>query len=305
MSSFWIFFVALLLLLAAAGIWLGSRRKVPQAVAMARARAGMVASESAEDAKLSSAAVYPQPPVFERVRDRLRQAGLNPRAYLWKAVVFGILGALLLLLWNGLLALAFLLLFYPVSLWLDIKRRIGKRRATAILELPGFLDAVVRVSRVGVSLPAALMAATKDASGPVKEMFSQVMRRQAAGMSLDQALHQVADFYDIRELRLIAAVLRLNIRYGGRTDIVLERIADWLRGRVAAQAEFAALSAETRMGALILSLMIPGLAVYILIFNYQYIFGMWEMPLGKWLLIGGFALLVLGVILMMRLSKLR
>jgi tight adherence protein B len=304
MSSFWIFLLALFVLAAAAGIWLGGRRPVPRAVALARIQAGGAAGAGRDDAKLTAAA-YPQPPILERLRDRLRQAGLNPRSYLWKAGAIGVLVALGLVLWNALLALAFLLFFYPAGLWLDIKRRVGKRRAAAILELPGFLDAVVRVSRIGVSLPAALLAATKDATGPVKEMFSQVMRRQAAGMSLDQALHQVADFYQIKELGLIAAVLRLNIRYGGRTDIVLERIADWLRGRVAAQAEFAALSAETRMGALILSLMIPGLAVYIMIFNYHYILGMWLNPLGKWLLIGGFGLLALGVVLMMRLSKLR
>ncbi|MBU2721238.1 type II secretion system protein, partial [Acidithiobacillus ferridurans] len=90
-----------------------------------------------------------------------------------------------------------------------------------------------------------------------------------------------------------------------RTDVVLERIADWLRGRVMAQAEFNALSAETRLGALILSLMIPGLALYIVLMNHSYLQGMWVVSTGRMLLIAGGTLLVTGVVLLNRMARLR
>lgn len=312
MSSLWFFLGALLLMGAAMGVWLVNRPREPAPELLARLQIGAAQGASPKQAEGGRTVAEEGPvqrirfPLGDRLEAYLRQAGYEVRPYALRAVPVGLLLALLLgLFTKWILALAFLLLLYPAGLWLHLRRRIGKRRAQMILDLPTFLDGVVRVTRIGASLPAALLAATKDATGPVKDLFVQVIRRQQAGLSLDQAMRQVGDFYQIRELRLVASVLRLNARYGGRTDVVLARIADWLRSRVAAQAEFAALSAETRLSAWMLSLLVPGLAVFIILYNVTYIAHMWTDPVGKWILVGAFALLASGVLLLLRMSKLR
>ncbi|WP_346380567.1 type II secretion system F family protein [Acidithiobacillus sp.] len=304
---------ALLLLGIAAGVWLSFRQReaFPDALrerlrAFDAHKGEAGNTEFAQDDLLDHAARYKKESFLLQAEEWLRQAGLRPKTYLPKAAIVGLLITLLLaFLVSGWLALAFILVFYPLALWGQVRYRIGLRRSAAILALPGFLDAVVRASRVGASLPAALLSATKDAHGPVREVFNQIMRRQQSGTPIDQAMLTVGKRYQMQELAIIATVLRLNMRYGGRTDVVLERIADWLRGRVMAQAEFNALSAETRLGALILSLMIPGLALYIVLMNHSYLQGMWAVSTGRMLLVAGGTLLVTGVVLLNRMAKLR
>lgn len=241
-----------------------------------------------------------------QLQEKLRQAGMTPRTWLIKSLLIGLFLSLLIALFlRPWMAPIFFLFIYPMGLWAYIQQRIRKRAALALMDLPNFLDTVVRTSRVGASLPAAMLAATKDAQGPIREVFNQVMRRQQSGMPLDRALLVVAKHYQMQELAIVATVLRLNIRYGGRVDIVLERIADWLRGRVSAQAELNALSAETRFGALIMSLLIPGLAIYIMIMNSKYLLGMWDDGTGRIILIFGAILLLTGVVLVNRMAKLR
>ena len=304
---------ALVLLGIAAGVWITQRQRdafsgtLRERLRIFDAQKGESGNrESSQDDLLDNATRQKSESFALWAEEWLRQSGLRPQSYLPKAVLAGLLITLLLaLLVDDYLALAFLLIFYPLALWGQIRYRIGKRRSAAILALPGFLDAVVRASRVGASLPAALLGATKDAQGPVREVFNQIMRRQQSGTPIDRAMLVVGKRYEMQELAIIATVLRLNMRYGGRTDVVLERIADWLRGRVMAQAEFNALSAETRLGALILSLMIPGLALYIVLMNHAYLQGMWAVSIGRILLIAGGALLLTGVILLNRMAKLR
>ncbi|MFA7495759.1 MAG: type II secretion system F family protein [Acidithiobacillus sp.] len=238
--------------------------------------------------------------------EKLRQAGMVPKTFLWKSLGLGLLLSVLIAVFlRPWAAPIFFFFFYPFALWAHVHSRIRKRAALALIDLPNFLDAVVRTARVGASLPAAMLAATKDAQGPIREVFNQVMRRQQSGMPLDRALLVVGQRYQMRELAIVATVLRLNTRYGGRVDIVLERIADWLRGRVSAQAELNALSAETRFGALIMSLLIPALAVYIMIMNSKYLLSMWDDGTGRIVLIFGAILLVTGVVLVNRMAKLR
>ncbi|WP_226818673.1 type II secretion system F family protein [Acidithiobacillus montserratensis] len=239
-------------------------------------------------------------------QEKLRQAGMVPRTWLIKSLVIGLFLSLLIgLFLRPWMAPIFFFVIYPPALLAYVQSRIRKRAALALMDLPNFLDAVVRTSRVGASLPAAMLAATKDAQGPIREVFNQVMRRQQSGMPLDRALLVVAKRYQMQELAIVATVLRLNIRYGGRVDIILERIADWLRGRVSAQAELSALSAETRFGALIMSLLIPALAIYIMIMNSKYLLGMWDDATGRLVLIFGAILLLTGVVLVNRMAKLR
>lgn len=245
-------------------------------------------------------------PLQEYAQAWLVKCGVkSPQGFLIKLLIFDVVASLL----AGFFAraavgfLAFLLV--PLGAWLWLLSRANKRNTQIVLALPNFLDGMIRVTRIGASLPAALLAMTKESSGPVRDLFLQVAMRQQAGLSLDQALTQVGRFYEIKELTLIAAVLRLNERYGGRVDLVLERIVEWMRGRVAAQSELAALSAETRLSALMLSVLIPGIAAFIFVYNFQYMAMMLNDPTGRIILIMAAVLLVVGIFILMRMSKIR
>lgn len=245
-------------------------------------------------------------PVQEYALAWLRKCGVTSAVrFLVKLLVFDLIASLLAGAFIGVAIGALVFILVLLGAWLMLLSRANKRNTQIVMALPNFLDGMIRVTRVGASLPAALLAVTKESQGPIRDLFLQVAMRQQAGLSLEQAMAQMGEFYEIRELSLIASVLRLNQRYGGRADLVLERIAEWMRGRVAAQSELAALSAETRLSALMLSVLIPGIAAFIVFYNFQYMSMMLDDPMGRIILIAGVALLALGIVILMRMSKIR
>lgn len=235
----------------------------------------------------------------------VERAGFTPRLFLLRSLLLDIVISILLATFlQPFVGIIYFFAFHPVVMVLRLRLAVQKRAAAALLALPGFLDAVVRITRVGSSLTSALQSATREAEGPIREIFRQILRREQAGMPIDRAMLLMAKRYHLPELAILATVLRLNLRYGGRTDIILERLADWLRGRGSVQAELRALSAETRFSALIMSILIPGLGVYITVMNSKPILTMWDTGMGRVLLILGAGLILLGVFLIQRMSKL-
>ncbi|WP_212613260.1 type II secretion system F family protein, partial [Pseudomonas moorei] len=139
-----------------------------------------------------------------------------------------------------------------IFLFWNRTRRINER---LLRQLPGFLDGVVRLMTIGSAVPSAFQAASANTEAPLRNCLMAITQMQRAGKDLDAAVSVVGQQYRVNELILVASVLRLSLRYGGRADIVMERTAAFMRDRQQAQQELLALSAETRLSAWILGLL--------------------------------------------------
>lgn len=203
----------------------------------------------------------------------------------------GLLGAVAMLVVGVALA-AFLL-------WMRI-RRIKEKM---LRQLPGFLDGVVRLMTIGSSVPAAFQNSVANTEPPLRQCLVQAIHLQRAGKELDQAVQQVGRAYALDELVIVASVLRLSQRYGGRADVVMERTATFMRDREEAQRELMALSAETRLSAWVLGLLPLVVAGGLFVMNAGYIMLMWHDPSGKNLLLGAAVLEVVGVMLLYKMAR--
>ncbi|MGH8809394.1 MAG: type II secretion system F family protein, partial [Noviherbaspirillum sp.] len=134
-------------------------------------------------------------------------------------------------------------------------------------------------------------------------VLERASRLMQAGMELEHALHQEARIYKLVELDLVASVVGVAARFGGRADIVLERMAAFMRDLEQAQQELFALSAETRVSAWVMGLLPVGVGAFIVIFNNDMFVKMWTDPVGKHMLIGAGVLEVAGVCWLYRLVK--
>ncbi|MGB6008432.1 type II secretion system F family protein [Castellaniella sp.] len=235
----------------------------------------------------------------------LLRAGIRPTRHFYATLTLRVfaLPAALLALVNPTAALAALVLLIPLNL-LFIWMRVSRRHRKIIQQLPDFLEMVVRMMTVGNSLGAAFQAASDRTEEPLREILGQARRAGSVGVELDVALRQTARLYGIYELYLVAAIVGVAIRVGGRTDHVLERMSAFMRDLTQARNELVAMSAETRLSAWILALLPLGLGAMIIATNEVLIVGMWEDPVGRKLLVGAFALQVLGSFWLYRLSKL-
>jgi tight adherence protein B len=171
------------------------------------------------------------------------------------------------------------------------------------LQLPSFLDGVLRMMTIGSSIPSAFQSAAGATEPPLRTCLAKAIQLQRAGTDLDQAMFYVARQYRIQELLLLAAVLRMSQRYGGRADIVMERTAAFMRDREQAQRELLALSSETRMSAWVLGLLPVVICGVIILSNPNYVFSMWADSTGRVLIYSAVALQMLGAVLLYRLAK--
>ena len=183
--------------------------------------------------------------------------------------------------------------------------RVQRRRVRLVAQVPSFLDGIVRLIVLGNSVPAAFQAALLTTEAPLRECLDHVSRMLRAGVEIDRALNQVAQVYRARELELVGAVLRLSVRYGGRADVMLERMAMFMRDLEQAQRELVAMSAETRLSAWVLALLPLCIAGFLILTNPRYFASMWNDHSGRLLVYAALGLQALGAWLLYRLTRLK
>lgn len=182
--------------------------------------------------------------------------------------------------------------------------RVQAMRRQIVRQLPGFLDVIVRLIVMGHSTQAAFQTAVAGTKTPLRDHMDKAMGLVKAGMDIDQALLQVARKVRIGELFLLASILGLGVRYGGRADLLLERVAHFMRDHEEAEQELTAMSAETRFSAWILGLLPVLVGGVIVTTNGDYFARMWTDPTGQAMVIGALGLQAFGALLLYRLARL-
>jgi tight adherence protein B len=236
----------------------------------------------------------------------MSRAGIvNPRALVWTTAAAILCGSLWVAVRIRLpVALAFaavaLLLTYAVLSW-----RAQKRYQRISRQLPVFLDGIVRLVTIGNSVPAAFQSALINTEMPLRECLDRVSQMLRAGVEIDHALTHVAGVYHVRDLEMIGSVLRISVKYGGRSDVMLDRMASLMRDLEQANRELVAMSTETRLSSWVLAVLPVLLGGYVIVANPAYFDAMWRDPAGHRLVFVAGGLQVFGAFLLYRLAKLR
>jgi tight adherence protein B len=241
--------------------------------------------------------------LLERVIPGWMVGVIEPRTIVFALAIIAGLGLLVGILvgWLGALGVLFLLvLIASFALWLQLQ----KFRRKLIHQLPGYIDAMVRLITVGNSTQAAFQLAIPTTQAPLRGHLERSAALVRAGMDLDRALHQTATSVRIEEMYLLASILGLGVRYGGRADLLLERVGNFMRDREQAEQELTAMSSETRLSAWILGLLPVGVGAFLILTNPSYFMGMWNDDTGRILIFSSVGLQLTGAALLYRLARL-
>jgi len=228
---------------------------------------------------------------------------IEPRAVAWVLAAIVALTALAGLFGGWIAAssaLALLALLAVFAVWL----RLQKFRRKLIGQLPTYIDAMVRLITIGNSTQAAFQLAIATTEAPLRGQLERSASLVRAGMDLDRALHQTASNVRIEEMYLLASILGLGVRYGGRSDLLLERVGNFMRDREQAEHELLAMSSETRLSAWILGLLPVSVGVFFILTNPGYFMGMWNDGTGRMMVLSAAGFQLFGAALLYRLAKL-
>ncbi|MBO1112387.1 type II secretion system F family protein [Bordetella petrii] len=306
MAAAWVLAAAALaLVLGAALLWhragQGQRRQATSVFLERQLSQGQPGVQADDGAEAPSTALRSG---IEHWDILLRCAGLRQTAGLYTAIAAVLCaGVLLAAVFGGLVSAIVAAVMLLVAVYFYIWLRADRRRGRMFDQLPEMLDTMVRLITIGNSMAAAFQAAAANTNEPLREVVEKAAHLSRSTQELDAALANVARQYGFEELRLLAAVVRVAQKYGGRSDVVLERIAAFMRDVAQARGELVAASAEIRLSAWVLALMPLGIACYIMLTNNAMFMDMWDDALGFKMLMAALGLQVAGSYWLYRMTK--
>lgn len=241
---------------------------------------------------------------FRWCRQFALRAGIHSsKSFYVRLFVPAIVLCLLAAIFGGILSVLATLLLYSALVIFRFWLKMTRRHQKMVHQLPIFLDSMVRLTTIGNSLESAFQSTVLTMDAPLSELLGRANYLVKASMDLEHALVQEARIFRLPEMQLIGAVIGIALRFGGRADTVLERMADFMRDREQAHNELLALSAEIRLSAWILALLPIGIGVFMIIFNNEIFMMMLRDSVGKPMLLGAAALEVIGGYLLYRMAK--
>jgi len=131
--------------------------------------------------------------------------------------------------------------------------RASRMRKRMQEQFPVALDVFVRGLRAGHPVAAALDLLTVELPDPIGSQFGVVVDEVTYGAELRDALHAMAERWDLADMRMFVVSLAVQNETGGNLAEVLENLAQVIRARQSLLLTVRALSSEGRMTAVVLT----------------------------------------------------
>jgi len=186
---------------------------------------------------------------------------------------------------------------------LYLRNRRGRRLQTFEAGLPRAMELIANSIKAGQSIAQSLSAVTDNAGPPLSEEFGLARREVELGASVDSALTNMVKRMGSSDLRLVVMVITIQHSVGGDLPAILTTLADTMRQRAEMREEILAATAQSRASSLIITLLPLAAATGLYFLVPDYFRPMFASPLG-WVLIGISAgLLIIGNVIIRRITK--
>ena len=135
-----------------------------------------------------------------------------------------------------------------IALPLMIINMIAHRRRKRIEEqFPIALDVFVRALRSGHPIASAIDLLTNEMEDPIGSEFGLVSDEVAYGAELSAALEDMAERWDLDDMRMFVVSLSVQSETGGNLAEILQNLSEVIRARASLYMKVRALSSEGRM----------------------------------------------------------
>ena len=184
-----------------------------------------------------------------------------------------------------------------------LKRAIAARKRRFVELLPDAIDLMVRSMKSGLSVTEAINAVGDNIADPLGEAFRQATDSVRLGETMDKALWDVARRVNLPDFNFLVVSLSVQRETGGNLAESLSNLSDILRRRRQVKSKVKALSSEARASTKI----IGSLPIFVMAMLYfvstDYVMKLFTDPRGMILVGIGLGGMVLGMLVMMKMSR--
>jgi tight adherence protein B len=148
------------------------------------------------------------------------------------------------------------------------------------------LTVVANSLRAGYSFQQAIDLVRKEIGGPLAVEFGKTLREINMGVTMDEALQNLAVRVESEDLELMITAVLIQRQIGGNLAEILDGISETIRERIKIRGEIRTLTAQGRVSGLIIGLMPPAMFCILMLINPTYMSVLITRKIG-WILIGG------------------
>ena len=236
--------------------------------------------------------------VLQIVKRLLDQADIPVRpaealfVYLVAAAVGGALGALIgNALW-GIIALAVL----AVAPWMALVTAAKRRTAAFTAQLPDTLQLLGTTLRSGFSILQGLDTVGQQVSDPIGKEIRHVVAEARHGRPLADALAEVAQRVKSADFDWVVTAIAIQREVGGNLAELLDIVSDTMTARARIRREAHTLTAEGRIGAVVISVLPVAIGFFVYAVNPSYISPLFHQAFGEILFYGSIVLGLVGIL---------
>lgn len=181
----------------------------------------------------------------------------------------------------------------------------NRRRELFLTQLETAMRLLASGLRIGLSLRIAMSTLTEELTDPVRHEFSRVIGQTNVGISPYDALDALAERMPSNETLMLAKVIRVQSQTGGNLSSILEHLAGTIKDRRRIARKISALTAEGRIGALVLEALPIGVGGFILATQRDMALPLLTTPLGHGVLTFIVVLELMAIVTLNRMLKVR
>ena len=222
------------------------------------------------------------------IAEHLARADLKLRTSEFVMIQVGFLAAgALLALWRFGLAPQFVLagvVAYLIPMRY-VKWRQGRRLKAFNSRLPDTVSLLSNAMKAGLSLPQAIEAVANNASPPISDELSRVIREMKLGSATPAALANMVRRVGSEDLDLIVTAIGIQSSVGGNLARILDGISHTIRQRIQIKSQIGAMTAQMRASGWIITLLPFIVAAVLNIITPSYFRVMFTEPAGRVLLV--------------------
>jgi tight adherence protein B len=178
-------------------------------------------------------------------------------------------------------------------LWLLFKR--SRRRDAFNRQLPDALQALAGALRVGLGLNQGMSMVADEQPYPISAEFRRAQREMNLGLSVDDALQNMAARMRSEDFDLAVAGILINRQVGGNLAELLDQVTATIRERFRLRSFIKVLTAQQRIGAIVILCVPPILMAILLLGLREYSSYLIDTTLGRVMLITSVFMQLLGM----------
>jgi len=173
-----------------------------------------------------------------------------------------------------------------IEVW--VRSRARRRLELFNKQLPVALQVMATSLRSGFGVMEAVQTVGREMDQPLSGEFQLIIDQARVGGSFESGVANMVRRIDSNDLRIVARALEIHRKVGGDLAAILDSVAATMREREELRGHIIALTAQQRLGGMIVGVLPIWVVGFFLVTNPDFISPLWEESIGRVLLaIGG------------------